>query len=46
MDNYSVFAVDAYRMSDVEAAELSTWAAGSADLSDWRRYICRPNFIN
>ena len=27
MDNYSVFAVDAFGMSDVEAAELSTWAA-------------------
>ena len=27
MDNYSVFAVDAFGMNDVEAAELSTWAA-------------------
>ena len=27
VDNYAVFVVDAYGMNDVEAAELSTWAA-------------------
>ena len=27
LDNYTIFAVDAYGMNEIEAAELSTWAA-------------------
>ena len=32
IDNYAVFVVDAYGMSDVEGAQLSTWATGFAGL--------------